>query len=107
MNWTVAPPTIAPPTIRWSEEGAWDENGDRDEEDAWEEVPTPWRAIDVAARLEFVDDVHQGLTERQLVGHNTFGDTFQGDPLQHAWEELLDGLFYIWVAKKERSNGGV
>ena len=29
---------------------------------------------------------------------------FQGDPLQHALEEVLDALFYIFYAMRERDS---
>jgi hypothetical protein len=62
----------------------------------------PWRALPVQTRLEFIRDVVDGITARQSVGHNEHGDTFVGEPLQHAWEEQMDAAFYIWVAARRQ-----
>ena len=63
-----------------------------------------WRQLDATARLKFVNYVATLTTERQIQGRATYGDVFQGDPLKHLEEELVDGLFYCWEAKKERQR---
>ena len=47
------------------------------------------------------DDVYSAVKGRNRVGHLEHGYTFKGDPLDHAYEELVDGLFYVeWARKK-------
>ena len=62
----------------------------------------PWRALSADERLEYVQYVTDLMVERQIVGRKEHGDTFQGDPLKHLEEELVDGLFYCWEARRER-----
>jgi hypothetical protein len=58
-----------------------------------------WRNID--NRPEFLLWVEKELSSRQAYGEHLFGNLFHGDPLQHAFEELLDALFYLWMARKK------
>ena len=61
-----------------------------------------WRHV--PSRQPFLDDVALALAERQQMGVRRFGTDFHGDPLDHAWQEQLDSLYYIWIAKKERES---
>ena len=67
-----------------------------------------WRHLERHDRNDFLIEVGKSLAARQQVGERTYGNEFQGEPLDHAWEELLDALFYVWIAKrrqKEIENG--
>ena len=61
---------------------------------------TDWRNISADDRLDFINEVQNRLTLRQHQGRETYGDTFAGDPLDHAEEELIDCLFYVHMARK-------
>ena len=63
-----------------------------------------WRDISMEDRKQFLEEVDIDLGLRQQYGIKTYGNTFIGDPLEHAWQEMLDGLFYIWIAKRERGD---
>ena len=63
-----------------------------------------WRSLDPETRQKWMADVVRSLQERATLGKLQYGETFQGDPLLHAWNELLDGLLYIWVAMRQRET---
>lgn len=56
-----------------------------------------WRVIDVD---RFLTDVANSLKTRMQYGAATYGNQFRGDPLDHIWEEMMDALFYAWVARQ-------
>lgn len=69
-----------------------------------------WRHISENDRANFLGDVVASMAERQRklvwqkgreVEREKYGNEFRGDPLSQAWEELLDGLFYIWIAMRK------
>ena len=60
-----------------------------------------WRHISENDRANFLGDVVASMAERQRGGEEKYGNEFRGDPLSQAWEELLDGLFYIWIAMRK------
>ena len=55
-------------------------------------------------KQQFHADVLQATAERLDTGAKKYGDTFVGDPLDHAWEETLDLLFYLWVTRMQRGD---
>jgi hypothetical protein len=60
-----------------------------------------WRKQDDKLRQQHSDRVYALSKSRNSYGAQRYGDTFQGDPLDQAEEELIDGLFYIeWARKK-------
>ena len=61
-----------------------------------------WRDLPVETRYEYEEWCRNQTTERQVLGRETYGDTFQGDPLEHAAEKAFDLPFYIWQAKRQR-----
>lgn len=66
-----------------------------------------WRVVGSVQRTDFPYDVHIALKKRAEDGERKYKSSsvgFQGDPLEHAWEEALDALFYIWYAKRERND---
>ena len=66
-----------------------------------------WRVVGTMQRVDFADEVIIALKQRAKEGERKYKSSsigFQGDPLQHAWEEALDALFYIWYAKRERDS---
>jgi hypothetical protein len=61
-----------------------------------------WRTIDTAEREQYLSEVSAAIAARTELGHERYGTEFQGDPLEQAWEEALDLLFYLWVEKRKR-----
>ena len=68
------------------------------------ELIEPWRTLGTPERMQFILYVQEGMTKRQIQGRETYGDTFQGDPLTHLEEELMDALFYVWMTRKQRGQ---
>ena len=62
-----------------------------------------WRQISGADRTMYADTMRSLLLERGEAGVAKYGSDFVGDPLVHLVEELLDSLFYAWVAQRERA----
>lgn len=65
-----------------------------------------WRQLSLKDRTEIVRDITRAATRKYEAGAREYGNTFQGDPLAHLEEELLDGLFYVQMAKRERLANG-
>ena len=64
-----------------------------------------WRSMGVGDKSVFLAEVRDSLYKRWEVGREKYRSDihgFQGDPLEHAWEETLDQLFYIYMARRER-----
>ena len=61
-----------------------------------------WREIPSDDRNIFFDWVLEETIRKNQAGQEIYGDTFAGDPLIHLAEELLDGLFYVYVAFRQR-----
>jgi hypothetical protein len=53
---------------------------------------------------EFIADVRSAVTERLQVGEKKYGPRFLGKPIEHAWEEVLDLLYYIWIYRHTSSG---
>ena len=66
-----------------------------------------WRDCSPNVWEDFRADVVKGLKGRQEYGAKKYsGGLFQGEPLDHAWEEALDLLFYLWKSKLQRMSLG-
>lgn len=63
-----------------------------------------WRDLSGEQRWEFVHEQSGRMMQRYKVGAIEYGDTFQGDPLDHLEEELMDALFYCWTARRQRDQ---
>lgn len=67
-------------------------------------APESWRDLNPDVRRQFLDFVTVAEARRQLQGRAKYGDAFAGDPLDQAMEEMLDGVFYVWMAKREKDQ---
>ena len=66
-----------------------------------------WRRVTSEIREKFVEHVASALQKRGDEGERKYQSSkkgFQGDPLEHLEEELLDALFYLWYAKRQREG---
>ena len=70
---------------------------------AAQEVIKAWRTLGDLDREDFLVWVDSRSKQRQGLGRKVYGDTFQGDPLDHAIEEALDLLFYLWVERRRQA----
>tara|TARA_Y100000310_G_scaffold65814_1_gene61256 strand:+ start:621 stop:821 length:201 start_codon:yes stop_codon:yes gene_type:complete len=61
-----------------------------------------WRRNLVSDYERFLDWVGDGLDARRALGVERHGLEFRGDPLDHAIEEALDLVFYLWKEKERR-----
>lgn len=64
-----------------------------------------WRSLTVRDRKEFLLDLQFALALRagpDSMGHEKYGETFEGDPLEQAWQEALDLVFYLWIEQRRR-----
>ena len=64
-----------------------------------------WRRMESADRIDFINWAINNLNGRWDKGDDKYdsGQTgFKGDPIDHAIEEALDLLVYLWVAKSEK-----
>ena len=65
---------------------------------------TNWRDLPDSVREEFVTDMTGLLRQRNELGKEQYGDTFQGDPFEHIIGELVDAIFYWWEEKRKRKE---
>lgn len=63
-----------------------------------------WKDAGEAERELFRDEMNDALSERLARGHEEYGDEFQGRPLMHLQDELLDALFYTWYAGRQMTD---
>ncbi len=64
-----------------------------------------WRSLDIPDRLEFHAWVGQKMVEALRRGADSYPEpVFQGDPLDHAIEEAVDLLFYLFYIKRQRED---
>ena len=66
-----------------------------------------WRDVDRKIYDEFFDWVRDNQRKRMEEGLSKYKSEelgFQGDPLEHALEEILDALFYIYYAMRQRNS---
>ena len=61
-----------------------------------------WRQVPKEERDIFFDWVLEETIRKNQDGHERYGNDFVGDPLIHLAEELLDAMFYVYVAFKQR-----
>ena len=57
-----------------------------------------WRTF---SPMVYVTKMADKLRKRTQFGIEKYGEQFRGDPLQHLEDELLDALFYIYIAKEQ------
>lgn len=65
-----------------------------------------WRSMGTEDRLDFLQWVEDGLNHEWEKGrHKYHSDAlgFQGNPLDHAIEEALNLLCYLWMEKRKQS----
>ena len=70
-------------------------------------IPEPgasWRRLNTLDRGEFVSWVLQYCEARGEKGKEQYGSRFIGDPVNHAIEELLNLLFYLWMIKRKEEH---
>ena len=58
-----------------------------------------WRYVD---REEYLKTIEGKIAHRLDYGFEHYGDEFEGDPLAHLEEELIDALFYVHFARRQR-----
>lgn len=63
-----------------------------------------WRKLGDTERIEFLSWVQNRTASRNQEGRIAYGDVFVGDPVEHAIEEALDLLFYLWVASRRMAH---
>ena len=63
-----------------------------------------WRDLSPPHRANFIQWQFDTAVERNKIGEEQYGNTFQGDPLEHLKEELMDALFYCYQAIRERDE---
>ena len=63
------------------------------------------RSLGPSERREFGYWVESHLGKRKAKGLAKYGNRFQGDPIDHLIEELVDALLYAWILEK-RYRGG-
>ena len=63
-----------------------------------------WRTLTWEVREQFLAELTTEIRERQKLGVRQYGAEFQGEPLQQAWEEALDLVFYLWIERLRRNN---
>ena len=64
-----------------------------------------WKDVKPEDRNSFLEWLVENQKHRMEVGERKYNSSeigFQGDPLQHAAEELFDALFYVFYAMRER-----
>ena len=66
-------------------------------------MPNDWRRLDDDALDAYYAWVAGAIRDRAQVGRAEYGQTFQGDPLDHAIEEALDILFYLYQMRRRRN----
>lgn len=61
-----------------------------------------WRDLDQMQRARFARILFEKMLYRYEQGAKEHGEKFTDDPLDQLETELLDGLFYVLMAKRER-----
>ena len=62
-----------------------------------------WRSVGPNFRSQHYNWVDYNVRKRTNEGSAEHGDSFSGDPIEHAVEEAVDMLFYLNVARKRNS----
>jgi trimethylamine:corrinoid methyltransferase-like protein len=66
-----------------------------------------WRQMEQKDAIEFGQWVEDGLNARWQIGMERYESHikgFQGNPLDHAIEEALDQLLYLWIEKRRQQG---
>jgi hypothetical protein len=61
-----------------------------------------WRDQPPELWNDFIAQVTESIVERLNKGRAKYGDSFVGMPLDQAWEEILDLLFYIYMEYRRK-----
>lgn len=72
------------------------------------EIPN-WRSMTIADYDQFLEWVDTNTLNRWNLGKERYQSDvkgFQGDPIDHAIEEMFDGLLYLWMAKRRQEECG-
>jgi hypothetical protein len=62
-----------------------------------------WRDMEEPDRVNFISWADAELNARWLLGDQRYNSShtgFKGNPIDHAIEEALDLLVYLWIAKR-------
>ena len=65
---------------------------------------TDWRNNTEETDNHYIAFIVGETAERRALGQREYGATFQGWPLEHAWEEVLDLQFYLAVEMRRHSD---
>ena len=68
----------------------------------------PWRSMEPKDQMEFMACLDISLRSRWERGEAKYDSAlqgFQGNPLDHAIEEALDLVLYLWMAKRQKGEG--
>lgn len=68
-----------------------------------------WRSLTAKDRQQILLDVYELFRQRSgpgSVGHQQYGEEFEGDPLEQALEEAVDLVFYLVMAMRQRRRHG-
>ena len=63
-----------------------------------------WRRLSDLDRRLIADEVHRKTLARYLTGGQRRGNLYAEDPLEESDEEMIDGLFYNELARRERAE---
>jgi len=69
--------------------------------------PANWRSMTNADYDQFLEWVDTNTLDRWQLGKERYQSDikgFQGDPLDHAIEEMFDALLYLWIAKRRQDG---
>ena len=67
-------------------------------------MPELWRKMDEKFDQQMLGLLQTEMEYRRTKGREEYGDTFQGEPHQHMWEEIQDLVVYWMVEDRRRSH---
>ena len=62
-----------------------------------------WRVMDEKFDQQLFGLLLEQMEERRTRGREEYGETFQGNPHLHMWEEILDLVVYWMVEDRRRA----
>lgn len=66
--------------------------------------PSKWRAVTDKVIDDVVGNFVIDAKAKYISGRAEHGGSFNGDPLTHLREELIDAIFYADAARRERTD---